>query len=286
MSMLTYGPPISLNGSLPVPPLHSLLTVRWPWENAGPEGVLVPVEDEHYLNGAQIYGYPISLPETWDPCAEGTFRTKAEGEAFPVPIFASFGIYLPITCTALSISDPDEFRDRAMAALDARESWGVARALSRGLTGVANPFFADAAVSLPAASVAQSPEAALAYLEEAIGATGQVGMIHATPGPVSRWFDKRGLPYNGPLITPNGTPVASDGGYVGATPSGGSAAAAGQSWAFATGPVEVRHSDGDVLEISEVLERSLNDVTYRAERYVLATWDTALQAAVKVNWAA
>ena len=114
-------------------------------------------------------------------------------------------------------------------------------------------------------------------------------MIHATPGVVSHWFsnqreDRPGDERQPALITVNGTRVVSGGGYEGATPSGGGAAAAGQSWAFATGPVEVRHSEVAVLDIAEVLDRSNNDVTFRAERYVLATWDTQLQAAVLIDW--
>jgi hypothetical protein len=271
MSMLTYGPPLSLDGPLPVAPKHCLLNVP---------GVVVNPGDERYLNGAQIYGYPVSLPEAWDPCWAGTYRPKSEGEAFPVPVFASFVLYLPISCTAASIGDPDEFRDRARIALDARESWGVEQALSQGSGISSNPFFSDVGVALPAGDVAVSPAVGLAYLEEAIGETGQAGLIHATPGPVSRWFE---TDYD-QLVTANGTPVAAGGGYAGSVPTGGTAATAGQSWAFATGPVQVRHTEGEVLDISEVLDRELNDVTYRAERHVLATWDTQLAVAVKIAW--
>ena len=35
----------------------------------------------------------------------------------------------------------------------------------------------------------------------------------------------------------------------------------------------------------ESIDRSDNVVTFRAEFYVLAIWDTALQAAVLVDWA-
>ena len=55
---------------------------------------------------------------------------------------------------------------------------------------------------------------------------------------------------------------------------------------YATGPVEVRLGEVAVMDIKEVLDRSNNDVTFRAERYVLVTWDTQLQAAILVDWAA
>jgi hypothetical protein len=53
---------------------------------------------------------------------------------------------------------------------------------------------------------------------------------------------------------------------------------------FATGPVEIRLGPGIITDLVETLDRSDNTVTFRAERYVLATWDTALQVAVLVDW--
>jgi hypothetical protein len=89
-----------------------------------------------------------------------------------------------------------------------------------------------------------------------------------------------------PLYTTAGTPVSSGGGYAGATPFGESSAAAGQSWAFATGPVRVWLADEPTLDIKDVLDRQDNNVTFRAEKYALVEWDTSLQAAVLVDWGA
>ncbi len=92
----------------------------------------------------------------------------------------------------------------------------------------------------------------------------------------------------GPLkTTANGTLVAVDGGYIGANPSLHAPAAAGQSWAFATGPVQIRRS-GDILivadDIAQSMDRSSNEVTFRAERDYLVIWDTELQAARLIDW--
>ena len=274
MSSLTFGPPVVLDdGHLPVAPPHSLLNTP---------GVVVSPGDPHWLSGAAVYPYPPGTPHEWDPCSTGTFRTKEEGDAFDSPHFASFVSYLPITCSAISIGDPDEFARRAEIAMNAVQSFSVERQLSQG-TGIAtNPFLADAAHDLTGAgATAQTPAAALAFLEEAIGATGKQGMIHATPPVVSRWFDQEDW---GSLVTANGTRVASGGGYAGATPSGRADAAAGESWVYATGPVEVRLAPVAVMDIKEVLDRTINDVTFRAERYALVTWDTQLQAVVLVDW--
>jgi hypothetical protein len=274
MSMVTFAMPTVLDGPAPEAPPHALLSVP---------GVLVEDPGTRWQNGASIYGYPVSEPDNWDPCSSGTFRVKSDGEAFPTPVFASFVAYLPISCTSMSIGDPDEFRDRARTTLAAVESFAVERALSQGVSGLANPFFDDAAVDILAGGAAVTPDVGLAYLEDAIGETGRRGMIHATPAVGSMWF---GNPQRAPVpfTTALGTPVAVGGGYAGSRPTGGSAAAAGQAWAYATGPVEVRHAEVDVLDIRDVLDRETNDVTFRAERAVLATWDTALQAAVLIDW--
>jgi hypothetical protein len=83
----------------------------------------------------------------------------------------------------------------------------------------------------------------------------------------------------------SGTPVAFGGGYDGAV-ANGTAAGAGNAWAFATGPVRVYVSDSRLVgdDLNGTLDTSNNDVTFRAERFVLASWDTALQAAVLVDW--
>ena len=276
--MMTFGPPVVLDGPLPAAPPHSLLNTP---------GVLQDEESDRWINGATVYPYPVDPPGTWDPCSDGTFRVKDGGSGVPLPVFASFVVYLPITCSSFSIGDPEEFGNRAEIAMNAVESFAVERQLSQG-TGIAtNPFLADAAVSLLAGGAAVSAQVGLSYLEDAIGATGKQGMIHATPGTVAAWGFGAGLggdvAENG-LHSPNGNSIAAGGGYVGATPSGGTPAAAGQAWAYATGPVEVRHSSVAVMDISEVLDRASNEVTFRAERYVLAVWDTVLQAAVLIDW--
>lgn len=275
MSSLTFGPPVVLDGPLPEAPPHSLLNT---------EGVLQEDGGDRWINGATVYPYPVDLPGNWDPCLSGTYRQKNEGSGVPLPAFGAFVVYLPITCSALSIGDPEEFAGRAEIALNAVESYAVEKQLSQG-TGIAtNPYLADASAQVLAGGGAVTPAVGLAYLEDAIGATGKRGLIHATPAVTSQWFDQTGDLHPAGLFTANGTPVASGGGYQGAQPSGEAAPAAGQAWAFATGPVQVMHSPVAVMDIAEVLDRSLNDVTFRAERYVLAEWDTDLQAAVLIDW--
>lgn len=274
--MTTLAMPVTLDGPLPSPPEHSLLSIP---------GVVVP-GDGHWLSGATIYPYPVDEPQTWEPCSVGTFRTKDDGTGVPLPQFSPFVSYLPITCSAMGIGDPNEFRDRAEKAMDAVISFTVEQALSQGVDQSPNPFFTDGNETTPAGATAVSVQAGVGYLEHAIGLSGRQGLLHMPPSVVAA----AGFNYlreeenEGPVVTANGTPVACGGGYIGAHRLGHTAPSIGQAWCFATGPVEVRMSNFELLDISEVLDRSTNDVTFRAERYVLAVWDTAIQAAVLIDW--
>lgn len=274
--MTTLAMPVTLDGPLPSPPEHCLLSVP---------GVVVP-GDGHWLSGATVYPYPVDVPETWEPCAVGTFRTKADGNGVPLPSFSPFAAYLSITCSSMGIGDPVEFRTRAEIALMAVQSHAVEQALSQGVLESPNPWFLDGNEDLPAGTTAVSVQAGLGYLEQAIGESGRQGMIHLAPSVVAAagFNYLREEEQEGPVTTASGTPVASGGGYIGAHRLGHTAPPAGQSWGFATGPVQVRLADADLLDISEVLDRTNNDVTFRAERYVLAVWDTAVQTAVLIDW--
>lgn len=277
-STLICSPPISIDGPLPVAPLHSLLSMP---------GVLIQPEDAHWQSGATLWGYPKETPELWEPTSEGTMRVKSDVSTMDKPTFTAFGIVQPITCSSISLGwDTDKFRARATAVLEATQSWAVEKALSQGIIGSLNPYFLDGSETLPAGITAVAPEVGLAYLEEAVGDTGRSGIIHLVPA-VAGYLGfnqlRREDEANGMIGTAAGTPIAIGGGYKGAHRLGHTVAV-GESWCFATGPVNVRVSETIEQELYQALDRTINDVTFRAERYVLATWDLALQAAVLVNW--
>ena len=86
-----------------------------------------------------------------------------------------------------------------------------------------------------------------------------------------------------------GTPIAEGTGYIGAVPqnaAGWPAIADGTDWAWVTGPVEIRRSQPIVYpgNFYQALDRGSNLVTYRVERTYVVSWDTALQAAVLIDW--
>lgn len=279
MSSVTFGPPVYVDGPLPERPPRSLLTVP---------GVLQDEGDDRWMNGVAVWGYPEGEPYTWEPCAEGTFQTKSDESTFSTPDFGAFVAYLPVTCSSFTVaSDPEGFARRSEVALDAIISFAIEKALSQGVPLSTNPYLADANVTFPGGTAALSPYVGLSYLEQAIGDTARAGMIHATPAVAATWFTSFPIfqaELGSTLYTPTGTPVAVGGGYKGATPFGQAAAAAGQSWVYATGPVRAWVADEVSLNIRDVLDRSDNVVTFRAEKYALVEWDTALQAAVLIDW--
>lgn len=280
--MATLGPTISLDGPLPVAPLHSLLAAIQ---------IVPPSDSDRFGVGAEVWPYPPGLPETWAACSEGTFRVKDSGVGWDLPIFQAFVAYLGITCSSITAHAPG-FADRARIAFQAKESYAVARelALATGSGGF-NPHLTDANLNILAGGAAVTPDVGLSYLEEEIGKTGQQGLIHTTPAVGAAMNGSGGYlleTVSGVLRTSaNATVVALDGGYIGVSPGLHAPLTPGQGWAFATGPVQARRT-ADIEMIAETIaqsmDRSDNVVTFRAERPYLVTWDTALQAGVLIDW--
>lgn len=277
----TLGPAIYIDGPVPVAPPRGLLSAA----------TIVPTGSDRFGVGGAVWPYPPDLPISWAPCSAGTYRTKSDGEGWEIPVFNAFELYLPITCSSITAHAPG-FANRARAAFAARESYGLAHELATGRSDPMNPHLTDSNLVTPAGTTALTPDVALSYLEDAIGATGQGGLIHVTPAVAAAMNGSGGYGmdmYQGRLLTTaNGTPVAADGGYIGVKPESVVAPlAAGTGWAFATGPVQIRMwGDIDVLpdDISQAMDRQINEVTYRAERAYLMDWDVQLQVGVLVDW--
>lgn len=274
---MAVGPALDIDGPLPVRPRHSLLETP---------GVVVSRDATRVLNGVNVYGYPTGCPSLWEPCSDGTYRTKGSDSEQLLPRFDSFVVYKPITCSSIGMGDPEEFSGRISRVLEATLSAGVEEALAAGVDQSSNPFFGDADVDDLTGGVAVSPGVALSYLEEAIGATCRKGMIHATPAVIAAL---QAFPLGGEndmrLETANGTPVVSGSGYQGVDTPWLATPGTTEDWIFATGPVEVHLGPLVMTDIKETLDRSDNTVTFRAEHYTVAVWDTALQAAILVDWA-
>lgn len=299
MSVTAVGVTLDLDGPLPVPRRFSLLwTPGIVAEEVGED------ENPRWLSGVNVHGYPAGLPHTWEPCSTGTMREKAEvadglgedDDPQPGARFDPIAVYFPLKCTVRGGQNvQEELAARAKRVLDATLSAGVERALAEGAVLSNNPFLSDSNLDALTGNTAVSPQVGLSYLENAIGArTGRQGVIHATPAVVAAWGFGAGLsddPVDEPppmsaLRTANGTPVISGAGYIGVDPVSQSAPGATTDWVFATGQVEVRIGDGPRVDISESIDRTVNDIIIRPERFVLVEWDTALQVGVLIDWAA
>ncbi len=269
------GVRLDLDGPLPVAPPYSLLKTP---------GVVVDSGDGRWQNGVNMIAYPEDTPSLWDACSDGTFDVKSDGLVGRITTFDPFVCYLPITCSSLGVYQ--DLEEQAELVLDATYSMAVETALSQGVPTAGSPYFGDANMTALAAGAAIATGTALSYLENAIGATGRKGMIHATPATFASWVADKLISAedSGPYTSPAGNPVVCGDGYIGAHPLGKTAAAAGQDWAFATGPVEVRMTDIAMTSVSQSLDRAENILEFRAERNVLAVWDGALQAGILVDW--
>ena len=125
--------------------------------------------------------------------------------------------------------------------LDATLSHGVEEVLAEGVALSTNPYLGDSNVACWRATRPRHQRRHCRYLEEALGATGRQGLIHASPPVVAGWAEYLHIE-NEMLLTINGTPVASGSGYIGAS-SNGNIPSAGTAYAFVTGPVQVRVSE-------------------------------------------
>jgi hypothetical protein len=294
MSTITgIGPALDIDGPLPVAPEHSLLETQLRTPDGGLRSVVVERDARRVLNGANVWGYPTGCSLLWEPCTEGTFRVKDDGStgeedppAMPISHWDPFVVYKPVICSAITLRDRDEFNRRISAALRATMSAAVETALLAGVGD--NPAIGDANVDdlTPTPGTAVSPAVGQAILENAIGGTCRAGMIGATPATLA---SLQTFPFGGfdgqRLVTVNGTAVYSSDGLIGLETDDLDAPDAGEDWMVAHGPVDVYLGPIDTFDVRSSLDRSDNTLVMRAEIAVVAVWDTALQAAVLVDWA-
>jgi hypothetical protein len=286
---LGAGPLWRIDGPLPLAPVYGLLQAA----SAPPIQIVPDADDqgvERWINGVSVWPYPPDPARIFDAaslCGSAPDE-KAKGDAIPLPVFSAFTVYLPVVCTTRVIGGQDEiFRARAVAALSAVES-SAAESVLIGGAGLTTPFLGDGQGTFPNSNTATSPMNGLALLEQEIAKSQRQGVIHLTPALVTalRYSqlvidDGRGV-----LRTINGTVVIPGAGYVGAShPIGHPAASGTKEWAYATGPIQIRRSGVFVNPETpaQATDREINETVYRAERYYLVNWDTAVQAAVLID---
>lgn len=165
----------------------------------------------------------------------------------------------------------------------------IERTLWTGITenGTLNPSFAfgnDTCGFEPidiSPAGALDPVTAIALLEESLGdlvACG--GMIHVPFGLASYLADHHLLVRDDDAyFTPTGFRVVLGHGYPGSGPAN-APATAGETWIFATGPIVLARSNVIMVpnELPEAVDRLINNVTVRAERFYSIGWSCDLLA--------
>jgi hypothetical protein len=262
----------------PRPPELSLLTSALPgrvperWE----DGLTFPANAQGRIRlydpcggpDVVLLDRPADAPDDVDPFVVQTWHTCSTGTARP----------------------SDEDRAQALEQLDALTPFAVERELwtrdlarvsalpNRGLTATA----ADVAAGLtravdltPTPGTSVSPIAAVGLLEEALGA--HLGRSYLHVGLRGATF----LPATADgnvLRTKLRSVVVPGSGYPGTGPDG-TAAPAGSTWVYGTGPVTVWLGAPNVpADGAEVIDRNTNTRTIRAERLAMAAWQGPLFA--------
>jgi hypothetical protein len=276
----TYGPPIVIDGPQPSPPALTLVGAAR----------VVPVTGDRWINGAALWPFPRDLPDVFDPCQPPGSAGHAKDAGTPTTeeTYASINVLEGISCTTRSVRDPAEWQRRAQVALEAYEHWAIEREFWTGALRPDNPHLAQTTGTTTLNSgTAVSVRDGVARLEQAIADAGGNGVIHMRPtvfSMLSAWDTVESDLTRGVARTQLGTVVVPGVGYTGSKPDG-TAPTATNDWAYATGPVEVRRSEVQILPdtMSAATNRAQNFTTFRAERYVLITWDQRIHAAVQLD---
>lgn len=285
MSETGVAPRIVIDAPLPRAPLHGI--------TGSPAAASIPPDNPRWMAGADMYPFPDAMPDSVDPCGFSSPHTKLdpEGVTIPDPSLA-FTAYLGEICHSAGIGPWDAFKDRANRAMNARASWALERQLAWGAFAD-GPFLGDADVDLPAGSGAVAAASALAWLDGYLARQGQQGVIHITPEVATFLGDHYLIADGINLRTRSGTPVIVGTGYSDQAggenfaPTGGSEAAGGQSWCFASSPVLYRLSPEPIAlpeSLAEALNRENNEVVYRAELDMWVAFDGGPHAAVLADW--
>lgn len=272
-----YGLAVSIDEPPPAAPALTLV---------GASRVINPTDDK-WIGGVAARSYGNDLPDTYDACQSPSSAGHAKAAGTPTEgydTFGSFAVVLGVTCTTRGMArDFEDWKSRAGLLLEAREHWAIEREFWTGALKPDNPHLAQ-----PSATMVQvatmGARHGVAALEQAIADAGGDGMIHLRPG-VFSLLDHTDLSVAGGVAkTQLGTPVVPGVGYAGTSPAQ-AALATTVEWAYATGRVQVRRSEVFInpATMAEATDRGVNTTTFRAERYVLISWDRRIHAAAKID---
>ncbi len=297
-----------------LPPTSGLLQVAQVIEHDVNEaGIVAPAERDHWLDGIR-WAAPSDAPvELATVCWGGAGFSDARSTSAPATSFHPFAVIAHDSCYAPSFTEA-EFQERARASLAAQEPFAVESEFERGTLIPANPRLAQATAGhVYLASTANSqatqltltPKDALAVLDEGIARWGKgLGMIHAPAYVIAQWVAARAInvpdyePADLPLdpkprllFSPNGNPIVAGSGYFGASPDLATVpdltpAGHAAMWAYATDLVTVHRDATSTLltaDQGQSINRTNNEITYRAYRMYAVAWSRLLHASVKIS---
>lgn len=206
-------------------------------------------------------------------------------------------VEVPYTCSTFGWEEED-YQGKALRALERGKSKAIECEFWTGAHNPLNPSLVrgtpndDDHVLNPggaATPTAVSPGIALMLLAQALAncGSGGRGMIHATPALAERWASFLTIgTEDGLLVTlSRGDIVVSGTGYPGTGPLGQPPPGPNEAWAYATGIVDIRLGDPELIpdNLEEAIERSTNTVTFRGECTAAAADDLCCRFAVLVD---
>lgn len=267
--------------------------------DTGPESTA----DER-VGGVTFLPNPCTGGGTYDPC-DPAATPLIEPSAFPDAVqSAGFPVKIGVgPCDTRDGYTRDESTRIALEHLNVRQHYIVGREFWRGdqatESGLPTPFLADSSAT-SIAGEGLSVCGGLALLEEVIAGVatdgegvaycgGARGLIHASPALATAWsmnYLATRDPATGLLRTTGmGTYIISGPGYDGTGPgySGPEETGDGESWAYATGYLQVRLLSAQTPPRNESIDKATNAYTQWAERGANVALDGCCAAAVQID---
>lgn len=240
---------------------------------------------------------------TWRPlggCAQADTWAQCSGvlklvdPTAPLVEVVPFTVYAGFTCSTWALAEEERIA-HAEIRLSARESQAIEEEMWKGSLAQANawpnPFLAGPATTKLTAGASTSPYPyALGNLQDALAeclGSDLAGVIHAPRSTVTLWQSlhmvSRGT--DGRIRDLYGNLIVAGGGYDGSSPSGVIDATGKTAWAYATGPVKVITGPVYITpdDTAEAVDRSTNDITWRAERTAIAAYDPCCVFGINVD---
>lgn len=237
-----------------------------------------------------VYGVLDADPDPGDEVLLATYN-KLPRELPAVQFQHAFLLWDSLQCTTLA-SSLEWLNDRIDVDFELMESAAFAAELESGANGTLGLKGDSTHVpARPQANTAVSIRLGIYSLEQHLASvlSDGVGMFHVTPGLLVLLAADYIVEWDGSVFrTATGHIVVGDAGFTGGViPQGGTGAAAGTNWIYASGPVWTAIADGSTQELRETGEGQVALRTNKnrplKEEHGLFVFDPGFVGAVKVT---